>query len=1164
VLLDAATGNYNGDLPAIFLGTMNNTMAPFQALGKFGVGVTEKPPPPAYPRAQALSTAAYGLVYPRLGPYYSTTDFDSLQNWTPNFPYLPSLPYLLPGQANTLAYDRFPRFWIGDPPAIPGPQQPLGYPRDVNDYAVEQVPHPAMYNVLAPAPGNTSFGAWNLEAILRGGDTGADAIVSDLRRLLPNSFNNPPVRRVLTTHSFDVDRPGIIPWYYRAQPPLNPASLTLQAAFPQLILQGGPLGFPNPPPAPPNNGEFTTNLATYGWRSVFASIGKVDLNRPLPDYPPVDPIAGVITDAQGFAAAQLARQNLAGDIYLRLIAASGAFDPTAYNPPLVAPSQQEIDGLRFLAQMAANIVDYIDNDDYLTPFNWGNIGNPGFQAQYNGEWVFGTELPRLVINEVYVEHGAAAAGQATNVNVWVELYNPLREDPQLRLDYFGGNPLFDTNIAGPTPRGGVAKLQVRANGAAPGYSMYQVVLTQHNNNLRNANNVLGDPDPGATFNDTANPPAPCVVKDFTDPNAMNNPPATEWVYAGDNYFEGVNGKNYGFYLLGPKDTSGNAVQIPTSNAGPPAAPINTLSRPEMQYSAPANVPGALKPTVMLRRLACPHLPPNTNPGPGYNPYVTVDYVEDVLDNVDTTQITQRASVGRAQPYQVLGANIAKQQPQPTLNNQPQNTFFMINTPWNPATNPPNQLAVQPTGLSIAPPRPNYFPMDFAPPYDWLVHMDRDLTSPMELLHVSLYKPHELTQQFLTLNGKFQHTTVTVGGGAGGPTTVPAWFEPSFRLYRAFEYLETRSIGSGVANITVPATPVQLPSPPFPPNTFRFNLTLGTFDQLLSARLGFPAGVTAGDGAVWSIQNNATVIVGNQVLLATNVQASPPSFDAYAINPVGAVTIPFTGGRQPGKININTVSSKEVFRALCDAQQCNSFMSGAPNPPDQHIDDIFNNLANFRPFYGFGAGFTMPGDQQWTNGLSINNTLLASNNAGNPSPSLPRLFEEAQGIIATSPQPPRFYAQNAHPSLRYELLTKIFNNVTVRSNVFAVWCTVGFFQVDGQGRLGPEIGRADGRQLRHRFFAVIDRSALDPWVKMMNGLVLASTNGNSEYDVANGFRSTPNGNGTPPPVQLIIPLTGNVNFDPRKDYSILPLPGPGPTAGLPSGPPATVLHWTVIQ
>ncbi len=71
----------------------------------------------------------------------------------------------------------------------------------------------------------------------------------------------------------------------------------------------------------------------------------------------------------------------------------------------------------------------------------------------------------------------------------------------------------------------------------------------------------------------------------------------------------------------------------------------------------------------------------------------------------------------------------------------------------------------------------------------------------------------------------------------------------------------------------------------------------------------------------------------------------------------------------------------------------------------------------------------------------------------------------------------------HPLYRTEMLQKVMNLTTVRTHQFAVWITVGFFEVVQTGTpemgipdtLGQEVGIAAGRNVRYRSFFTLDRT-----------------------------------------------------------------------------------------
>jgi hypothetical protein len=592
-----------------------------------------------------------------------------------------------------------------------------------------------------------------------------------------------PYRWMFTLRGSTLDFPGMMPNFLNAstnplQIPLLPAGVP-QPTLGQLTNASFTNLMPNPSggTAPGTVTDFGSSGGTppsYQWRHMRSALGPVDLNRPLADYRDLTaavniPIPQPLSPSNmGNALRAWAdRHNLAKDIFGRLIVATGAnatVDPATGDITINATvGTQQFDALRYLAQVAVNIVDYIDSDDISTPFLWcpssqagtgtfvlttitdpvkltyfpfTNIPDPtlppppitpltsDFAAGGVGNHaVFGVEKPRLVLNEVYSEvtnnpnDPGPAPYTSSHVRFWVELLNPtsppytnaatsgplgtgsayLRYEPA--LDGLSTVPYAAYRLAvvqaGKTGIGSIDAQRYLNSGADPVSGTKNVGL----------DNVTGWVPPGTS---------PDIDYDFVDTNPTNNAARLTFAVAPNNgqYLADGN-RAKGIVLVGPqipqngRGPSGRfpdgtaefnpmnnlgmgAVPLPYTNmivgTAPPGPTPTGANAMAYQTTLPTQTDLVGKPRnhiVMLRRLANPYLPPNDPAYPTYtpglppNPYVTVDFVNDVpahdgvvlpspdmtndgktargpRDNPNTNNgylpLKERFAVGKIQPY----------------------------------------------------------------------------------------------------------------------------------------------------------------------------------------------------------------------------------------------------------------------------------------------------------------------------------------------------------------------------------------------------------------------------------------------------------------------------------------------------------------------------------
>jgi hypothetical protein len=269
-----------------------------------------------------------------------------------------------------------------------------------------------------------------------------------------------------------------------------------------------------------------------------------------------------------------------------------------------------------------------------------------------------------------------------------------------------------------------------------------------------------------------------------------------------------------------------------------------------------------------------------------------------------------------------------------------------------------------------------------------------------------------------------------------------------------------------------------------------------------------------------------------------------AFDLLTVQPFGHQTA--LGGRMAGRININTIQDQRVWDALFDAQN-NGFdqtfvtnlwtqligsrtpsvltqnrvdVTGASRPcpvPAATVHDTGSATGTptpDRPFLPFGVATVAAGSGVTFNaGVGLDDTLMRRNPPGTGLP-----------YIAVPPV-------TGHPYQQAEALRKILNNTTTVSHTFAVWITVGYFEVESEtaspvggtfATLGKEYYINAPGDTRKKFFALVDRSNIGFKPEELPPFV--PTPGTPLTQVDHPFFTTIEGTATIPAGSATIPIS----------------------------------------
>jgi len=356
------------------------------------------------------------------------------------------------------------------------------------------------------------------------------------------------------------------------------------------------------------------------------------------------------------------------------------------------------------------------------------------------------------------------------------------------------------------------------------------------------------------------------------------------------------------------------------------------------------------------------------------------------------------------------------------------------------------------------------------PFPWLTWLNRPFANPLEIMLVPALSSDELLAYPKESDGTYQY-------------------------YRGYRILRTGD------DAPQPYEPLQRQDVPFPHllNFFHSSKDAGESPQLhcILEYLRVPSPFVETE-----VQCNPAAVVGGN-----NHRFHPP---LHMISRY----------REPGRLNLNTIFSPRVFRGLLNLPNLglgidpdpDTYDVPDPSDPTQTITytttlwhrfvqsrrgyyDEFDETVGeaplrdptlmderyptrfARPFRSSAGVHLVP-----TNllrdvvGREVDSTILRTH---------PKDTEGKLGLFEVASDF-NFNNTDRNPFFRYQALERLGNLVTTRSNVYAVWITMGYFEVEPAGvidtnvypdgyQLGAELGSDTGEVTRHRAFYIFDRS-----------------------------------------------------------------------------------------